>query len=467
MDTFKPLVSMDSELPMHLPTVAGIKLNHQINAAQHLDRVASCKAAITADMASQQSWTQATVDLLRSLWQAHFSAQAVKWLAALRKIPVGSVTTKESLVNSLLAAYTPPVSIDGLRAMVADWKDQSVASDMDAGAANGRSPDGNAQDAEEDDAPGEAPDDEALECAATKAREAAAATALRTVSQDGDLSARIMALMPSLVPAIVSTYIQGQQSGHPAAVKKLEDDLRSPVDRLYDKVDALLAAGKFVSPMLLSNANLDRLRFKMAGAGRTRHKLGASGMMLVMDDAATVDDEPELEVAGVQQGYNRIIVRTLKIPAKQHLVPDMLSFQQKVWAFPHAALQDKAQFMQYFLYKHEGSADLTGDMDRDYELMARFLLVGNRNVQHQAGAKRKAPQAASGPARNPKQLKVVKVAGGPQRTCFSRSDPARGPCRYKRCRFKHACASCGQDHAAADCPAWVQAKADAVLAAEP
>ncbi len=39
-------------------------------------------------------------------------------------------------------------------------------------------------------------------------------------------------------------------------------------------------------------------------------------------------------------------------------------------------------------------------------------------------------------------------------TCFSRSDPESVGCNYDNCIFSHACASCGEDHMARDCPSW-------------
>ena len=35
--------------------------------------------------------------------------------------------------------------------------------------------------------------------------------------------------------------------------------------------------------------------------------------------------------------------------------------------------------------------------------------------------------------------------------CRSRSDADFGECNYKKCRFHHACQSCGEDHSAATC----------------
>ena len=84
-----------------------------------------------------------------------------------------------------------------------------------------------------------------------------------------------------------------------------------------------------------------------------------------------------------------------------------------------------------------------------------------------AKRKRSDDRAGNGKEPTPKVVKKDKKTPpgqpGPSRpvstgVCYSRSDPDSDGCNYSSCRFSHACASCGLDHAAKDCPSFDQSK---------
>ena len=127
----------------------------------------------------------------------------------------------------------------------------------------------------------------------------------------------------------------------------------------------------------------------------------------------------------------------------------------------------KAKFMKHFMYEYRKSEDWVGDFERNLDLKLEYLLSPKQDGLEQedvskpaAGTsqKRRGPRMSSTASGERKRFKSTKK-------CFTRLEQSKGKCFHKNCIFDHACACCGADHAAVDCPTWDDAKGSRALAA--
>jgi hypothetical protein len=244
----------------------------------------------------------------------------------------------------------------------------------------------------------------------------------------------------------------------------------SPIEKHMLKAIKAIREGFYPDPHLLASEFLLMLRRQDRTPSQLT-KIG-NGMSIVTENSVTPDTSKNIDPVSFADG----MVHFLHLTAQHR--PDSL---HDVLAWWHAVQEDrtmcpaaKVSFAKDFMYTYKGLGCWV-DLMKANPLMA----VGSQQdavykglhlaKRCEACFKRKRADDRVGGGKEHKKEVVKKEKKtppgqpGPSRpaftgVCYSRSDPSSDGCHFANCRFSHACASCGLDHMAKDCPAFDPSK---------
>lgn len=451
------------------PSVADdVGLLSRVTPQQHKDLLELAKKEI-AD-SGDGAWPAATGDTLRALWANHFTVDAVHWAleyarVALRlQVRATHSDTKAALADALVEAQVPPIGIEEIRSFVEKWKAYQSAAPVELAQEGAVGADGTGAEVKHGDN-GCMRESTSVDSAETTSGESA----------DGNDGGPSPAAPGKNFYGIMAKLMVRQMDFLERLDKKAEKkspDMMLPLDKHLAETRESLRVGEYVDPLQLSDAVLNRLRFRLPGQARKERKLGD---ITLSTDGEGTDSSSWFNPVGLRQGFTRMVEMVLGIDEVKHRAQDMLGFAEEVWSFPKASEEGKARFIKHFLYKYRGQDDWKAKAFQDARLVAEFLTGDQRaGSAPSAGAKRQAGGGARpGPA--DKRQRGPGAGGGAQQgrgdrhawkarqPCLSRMDPSRGDCSYPGCRFSHACVSCGQDHPANACSKWDRAKGKKAL----
>jgi hypothetical protein len=273
-------------------------------------------------------------------------------------------------------------------------------------------------------------------------------------------------------------------------------------DAYYKKLVDRVLANKFVDPSLLSPMALQEAEIKLSGLQAVKHQTAIFGGIKVKRYEAEEDQEYR-EAGNPSMGYVRGLEEMISILAVNgsptSLVTDRMAWKKAVFNTKRVSIERQVNYCTQFMLKYQGKENETGWLQKfesNTPLLMSYLYPSGGAMDlpmadsEQVGdtKRRKRPDRAPADTAEPKRGqrdrsrgrtdKRQKPDGGgkgggkgaagkgsrplPGGPCKSRIDP-RAACTYgASCKFSHACACCNAQHAASNCPAWDQAKANVV-----
>jgi hypothetical protein len=290
---------------------------------------------------------------------------------------------------------------------------------------------------------------------------------------------RALAESPSSLPQILAAIAgRAQPRGSSWYSDATDGVTMSPRDMLVETSLNKLAAGKYVDPVSLDSTSLSWIMFK-APFATPGLEASSNGTMVVRANTRLPDTAGVFEAHRVFGGYLKLIElasNDLQQRFSAFYLGQMLKVLNLVQSISYATELSKGTLFKHFLLKTVGITNLVeaynGSSMLFMELLVRQTsqppMISLADPSARRGTKRAAPSVASqsrgGPAvmsaSSSRDPKVRQVSVKP---CKSRCDTGIS-CAYEDCIFSHACVSCGQNHPASACSAWVPAKGAAAMA---
>ena len=266
------------------------------------------------------------------------------------------------------------------------------------------------------------------------------------------------------------------------------------LDRIRDKIRAFTYVD--ITALCVEN----REKMKKMGFSRVPQKTMKLGDFVVANAASEEDDfSGDMDPLKAHQGLEFYILLHSEMPEMSDRVADILRLKIKLGDFHGPTARQRVVYIKEFMYKYQGEAnasDWCGKFESDISLMTQYLLTKpvtpvprtqeskstdgrDQNTSRKRGrtdrraadrgqardrplARGRGNQDNGGRDRGHDRRDNSRYNGGSSRSspgpCFSRTDPTVGDCRYQRCRFSHACGTCGENHPAAACPNWDSTK---------
>ena len=405
-------------------------------------------------------WPEGVKHTMSTLWN-QFTVDSVHWLIEYSRealcvaIEADHTSTKKVLIETLVEAQVPPISLASLQNFVAAWKAHASGTSqspdgMDEGGGHGGSRSPSCDEGDDDD----------------DADVSADGGDISTDGQSGANASGIEEILRSLTTVVKQNSQTLAAFGQRAGTGCSDDKKDSPLERHYAVIDDQLRQGQFVDPMQLSNPVIDKMKFKIPGQTNKSEKIGS---LTLTSEAGPTNSAGWFNPEGMKQGFERLVLRVLDIKEIHHRARDMMRFSEKLWNFAGPSDDEKAKFMKHFMFEHAGEENWADSMFLDMQLMSRFLwpktqsdmgqrfesLKRRRDEEKNAFSRSQRP-SRSGAGRQ--ERPTLRARTRTAKVCYTRLDPNRGECTYPSCRFSHQCASCGQNHSASACPKWDDAK---------
>ena len=315
-----------------------------------------------------------------------------------------------------------------------------------------------------------------------------------SVSPSDPLTAGVMSMM---------AFFKGQVEAKNA--KKAKSDGVSKYKAYHKKLVDRVLANEFVDPSLLSPLALQEAELKLSGMQAIKHQSAIFGGIKVRRYEAEEDQEYR-EAGNPSMGYVRGLEEMVSIlmgnGSPVPLIQDRMAWKRAVFNSKNVSLERQINYCTQFMLRYQGKENETGWLAKfkeDTPLLMSYLYPSGGAVDHperpteygeHAGdtKRRKRPDRtpvdtadAKKGQRDRSRVRADKrqkpdgggkgggkgaagkgsrpLSGGP---CKSRLDP-KATCTYGTlCKFSHTCATCGDKHAAANCPVWDQNKANSV-----
>jgi hypothetical protein len=377
-----------------------------------------------------EPWSKVLEETAANYWAKHLNAASVSVAALVHGLDADFMkeARKPELVLRLVNEEHEPLSLDEIRAAFSP-----ASSDL--------------QDEPEQDGTAGAPRRDGE----SEARAPEKSPAVFNFSEG-----QLTRLLESLT---VRTAVANDGPGKAQAPKPVE----VPYDAHLRKCTKTISENLYLDPTQLSRTFLDHIKDKQPGHGAQREVVIDNGQLVLTAGAATrLKDVSKLyDVAQIMSGLNRMfeIMACSSSQAVRELLPDRLKWNRLVWDSRLGSAEAKPRFIKEFMFKHQGRSDWASLFETDFALIHEFLAIappnndGRRNKRGRSAHGGEDRDHAVGPNRGQPRKRRREA-----RTCFSRLQIEAGACKYDDCRFDHKCASCGQDHAAVDCPTWDASK---------
>jgi hypothetical protein len=284
---------------------------------------------------------------------------------------------------------------------------------------------------------------------------------------------------------LMSQFVTGQAGSSSSSSSK-----ETPFEKHMKAMTARIKNDLPVPLPELSGRFLEKLR-RQATAPAAKHMLGTD-MFLTSSAVIPEDTSNNLQFRDCCDGWAHFmhLVGQYKSSA---VVLDRIEFWFKVTSSKSLSPTGQVAYIRDFMQKYSAAPSWMASMRSDHQLMfevsMKYMptssaptaapatirapplkrvrpprqgqppLPSNRNsrsshAQPPAWAAQVLPKL--GPIKRLRQSGSAQSGGDPNAShvCYSRSDP-NAPCQYApNCRFNHACATCGDDHSAAECPVW-------------
>ena len=242
---------------------------------------------------------------------------------------------------------------------------------------------------------------------------------------------------------------------------------RSAVEENNFQCVQRVAAGLFVEPARLGAPFATKLRESTETSKRS-FIIGTSG---VTERGSILSQSMAEEANAIRQGCDALLELTMmcEVQSVKDRLADRLSFNKRAWAmdFPFHSL---AKFVRAFMREYHDSDNWCEWLKRDNFLIATHLTgPGARETRTHTPDSRAKKRSRGSPGGGGGKGGRGSGSGSSSQFCHSRVYQKIGSCKFqtagKPCRFSHACASCGNDHPAKDCPSFDKTKAEAAYAA--
>lgn len=401
-----------------------------------------------ADASPGAPWTRPMRTKAGEWWMSHLDAHSLRVAAIMSGIPTSELpSSKSALAAALVDRRQRLIPVAAITKWLqfparADDEDKHDGSDNDGGETDGEgssmgptSPPGN-----------EVP------------------TAKGSIELDAALVRSLLQQMSAL-----------KSPADPEPPVETNKPIEAPLDKFLRRARDMVRNRVYIDPLTLSRSYRDHIRDKQPARGAKK---------LVQFGSLQIEDaEPHLrnvthsyDVTECRQGLDFLFELYATEEAVAHRLPDMLRWNRKLWEMRWGDTPStKVRLVKEFMFKYAAADDWATKLESDFVLLQECReFQGSRSPASQTPApsrrrrrsrsrdRGKAPprrDRSRSPRRDRRGAVDPRRPPGGRQYCHSRSDPAKGTCTYARCRFSHECASCGADHAAADCPAWDAAKA--------
>ena len=391
------------------------------------------------------------IEAVTEWFDKHLDAAAVRALSVLTGVSLrSSKSTKSVRMAELLACGCPPLDVFSLREWAAgEWEARG-------------------------DAPAliEAGKRRVLE---TERSRLPLPTVVVTPPPPGDLSdmASVMAFIAKALSAIGTGSTSS--AAPPGALQTVSS--LSPIEKHLNKIGSAIDQNNYVDCHQLGVQFLARLKSSERRPVAST-QLGP-GMYLSSVDHPVEDVSASHDPVSFGEG----MVHFLHLLNKRHpsRLADVLEWWMLVQQETALSATAKVVYAKEFMFVFRAATDWVSKVGTNSNLLvrasaeaARFSTPAPPGVRpHADGLSRRerldlkrARETSSRPTAPVQVIKRPRPPPGaappaPRQvlTCFSRSDPDSVACGYgPQCQFSHACASCGADHLARDCPAWDNSK---------
>jgi hypothetical protein len=260
------------------------------------------------------------------------------------------------------------------------------------------------------------------------------------------------------------------------ALKAESNGDRTYVERFRRSLKKRIERGQFIDPSSVCNANFVKLQQRCIALGPV--KAGDTGWEDVMSSYDSTGWDAFVEGYSVLSGMWTDFLRG-ELTLLMKVLDNFRSFMEffvslrkstktgKVMAMKHimftytdprvcdwvSKAKDDSMFLQQTFFEVPQSFQAPSSAtDRSFP-------AGQSGRKKDVADKRKAAQGGARANRD-KRNRGNPPARKYKNVCFSRSS-LTSVCKFHDCRFSHICVSCGDDHAASDCPAWDPSKAEA------
>ena len=264
-----------------------------------------------------------------------------------------------------------------------------------------------------------------------------------------------------------------------------------PLDMLLKKAKKAILKGEFFEISALNPDHLAKLKLMPMQGGMGAKKVTVNAITLTAEGYKGKVDWSAIERWDLYRaGFPKWVTLMLNDPLSAGMVADRLAWFSKLCQYSAPDIR-KVQYAKNFHCEYAKRVDWEKLFDTESSMLITMAMGtmartdtpdrgrkrdrggrerGNVTPDDQpTGGRGRGGRGGRGRGRDAPHGGDQRGGRGgkgdrPVRICYSRLKKDKGECTYAGCRFVHACASCGADHAACNCPRWDEAKAAAILA---
>jgi hypothetical protein len=291
----------------------------------------------------------------------------------------------------------------------------------------------------------------------------------------------------SFHPGPMGRFMEAQIKCMASIAKKLEPvakkPKKTPLEALLGDASKAIRKNRFFEVSSLNAVNLERLKLLTGRGDQKAKKIKVDDLVL---SAVTAGDKKWSSIFNWDwfvSGFPKFVELMLKDPVKCMLAGDRLGWFGKLCQF-EASPDRKIQFAKNFHFEYAARDDWNVLFHQDSAMLIRMASGSAGGTLSYPASSRGGNGGGGGGSRGGARGggrggarggggrgngRGGKKPSGPGQTqqpraskllCYSRLRLTSGDCTYgATCKFSHACASCGADHAAKDCKGWDAAKA--------